>query len=65
MSDVGLSGEQVNRLVLFRELEQILDAGFTGEIILNCHGGDVVSYKVNELRKPGEERRGTLERRRR
>jgi hypothetical protein len=58
----GLSGEQVNRLVLFRELEQLLDGSFTGEIVLNCHQGEVVSYKVNELRKPGEERR-SLERR--
>jgi len=61
---VGLSGEQVSRLVLFRELEQLLDAGLTGEILLNCHQGDVISYKVNELRKPGQERR-TLERQRR
>jgi len=58
----GLTGDQINRLVLFRELEQILDGQFTGEVILNCHQGDVVSYKVTELRKPGAERQ-TMERR--
>ena len=59
---VGLTGEQVNRLVLFRELEQLLDAGFSGQIILHCGVGEVFKYEVSEMRKPGEQR-STLERR--
>jgi len=53
----GLSGEQVQRLVLFREIEQLLDGGFTGEISLHCQNGEVKKYHVNEVRQPGLERR--------
>lgn len=64
MSEVsGLTGEQINRLVLFREIEQLLDGGFTGEIALQCQFGEVRNYHVNEVRKPGEDRR-SMERRR-
>ena len=57
MSEVsGVTGEQVQRLVLFRELEQLLDGGFVGDIILHCPGdGTVRNYHASEFRKPGEQ----------
>lgn len=52
-----MAGEAIMRMVLFRELEQILDGGFTGDIVLHCQFGEVKKYNVNEVRKPGMERR--------
>lgn len=63
MSEVaGASGELVSRLVLYRELDEILDRGLTGKIELHVRHGDVLNYHVTEVREPGKERR-TMERR--
>jgi len=52
----GVTGEQVQRLVLFREIEQLLDGGFTGQITLHCNQGQIPRYTIEETRKPGAER---------
>lgn len=64
MSEVpGLDAKQENRLQLYRELDDILDRGFTGEIVIHCLAGDVPKYDVLERRKLGADRRH-IERRR-
>lgn len=53
----GLTGEQNAWLVVSLEIEQLLNAGFKGDIILHCSGdGTVKSYHASEFRKPGERR---------
>jgi hypothetical protein len=45
---------------LFRELEEILEPGFTGQLTLHCNGGRVLKYDVNETRRPGHREQVTL-----
>jgi hypothetical protein len=45
---------------LFRELEEILEPGFTGQLTLHCNEGQVLKYEVNETRRPGQRERVLL-----
>lgn len=64
MSEVaGLSGEQIQRLVVWREIEEMLDRGFKGEIVLHCTDGCIPKYHFTEYRTPGQSDRRTHERR--
>jgi hypothetical protein len=38
--------------VFWRELQAILDQGFTGQIILHCNAGTVVKYEKRETLRP-------------
>ena len=42
------------RRQLIREIEQLLDSGFTGRIVLSCAQGVVPRYTVEESRIPGQ-----------
>jgi len=48
---VDLTGEQEDRLLLFRKIEQLLDGGFTGQIILHCAQGKVPRYSIEQTKK--------------
>jgi hypothetical protein len=45
--------EPTRRRILFREIEQLLATGFTGQITLHCHEGRIPRYTVEETRQPG------------
>ncbi len=40
--------------VTFREVEQLLAHGFTGQIILHCAQGSIVRYEKRETVIPGK-----------
>jgi hypothetical protein len=47
------ANETARRAILFREIEQLLATGFTGQITLHCHEGRIPRYTVEETRQPG------------
>ena len=49
---VSLDGDGVLRLQLLRELEEHLDRGFHGQIVLHCERGMVRKYELREFRTP-------------
>jgi hypothetical protein len=57
VTDVAGSFEQQSWITVARELEDILLRGFEGKITLHCSDGIVMKYFVEEVRKPGEDRR--------
>lgn len=53
-----VTGEAILRSVAFREIEQLLDGGFVGRIVLHCtEGGAIARYVTEETRVPGVARR--------
>lgn len=38
----------------WRELQDVLDEGFTGQLVLHCSEGQVVKYERNETLRPRE-----------
>lgn len=47
--------------VTFREVEQLLAHGFTGQITLHCAEGKIVRYTVQETRTPGKPNRSAAQ----
>ena len=48
--------ETARRAVLFREIEQLLATGFTGQITLHCNQGRIPRYTIKQTRQPGKRR---------
>lgn len=51
---VSLSGGAELRLVVYRELEQIIGGDFNGKVTLHCTDGVIRMYDVVESRRPGK-----------